>query len=103
MILLTLLPRSRPTQSPLLVGASKNVARSPSIAFSLVLPPLFQEPLVPIMVPLNLVSPRHAGARRRPEDQVDERTGIVGVFRRLRRKECQAVTHSAMLRWFTMS
>src|ERR1039457_4139495 len=52
--LLTPAPKSSPAQSPLELGESKKVSRFASKTFDLVLPTLFQEPEVPIMVPVLL-------------------------------------------------
>src|SRR6185369_14626093 len=65
-VLLTPDPKSRPTHSPVPgSGPSKKVLRLPSMAFSLVLPLLFQEPAVPMMVPVSLLSARSEAGKSR--------------------------------------
>src|SRR6266436_1696672 len=59
-------PKSRPTHSPVPgSGPSKKVLRLPSMAFSFVLPLLFQEPAVPMIVPVSSLSARRGGAEER--------------------------------------
>src|SRR5712675_1683042 len=59
-------PKSGPTHSPVPgSGPSKKVLRLPSMAISFVLPLLFQEPAVPMIVPVSLLSARRGAAEEK--------------------------------------